>query len=136
MRLFVLDASAWLRLFLGDGPVPAPLLEAATEVERGKAAFVAPELILVETASVVRRKCREGRLTTEEARGLWTDMLQTPIDLLRIQEDITAAFGLSETSALTVYDALYLATARRIGATLLTVDRDLHREATQLGLVP
>ncbi len=136
MRLCVLDASAWLRLFLGDGPVPASLLEAATDVEKGKAAFAAPELILVEAAAVVRRKCREGRIRPEEADGIWKDMLYTPLDLLRIQEDINAAFDLSRSTALTVYDALYLAAARRIGATLLTVDQDLHREAARLGLAP
>ena len=55
MSVYVLDASAWLRLFLADGPMPTGLEAAAVQVDRGASAFVAPELILVEAAHALSR---------------------------------------------------------------------------------
>lgn len=129
MRLFVLDASAWLRLFLADGPPPAGLDEAAAEVDAGAAAFVAPELILVETAHALHRKTRRQALTPGEVDELWSDMRRTPIDLLRDAEHVDAARQLAARLDITVYDALYLAVARHVGAPLFTADEQLARAA-------
>ena len=136
MTLYVLDASAWLRLFLHDGPVPAALESTAVQVERGEAAFAAPELILVEAAHALARKHTQGHLTAEESQALWADMRLTPIDLLPMVEDIDAARALAQTHRLSVYDALYLAAAIRIGAALFTADTDLARVAERLGRTP
>lgn len=102
MRLYVLDASAWLRLFLRDGPMPAALEPAAACVQQGDSAFVAPDLILVEAAHVLQRKRRAGSLTPAEVRDLWEDMRRTPMDLVGIPEDIGAAVELAERHGLSV----------------------------------
>jgi predicted nucleic acid-binding protein len=136
VKLYALDASAWLRLFLRDGPLPAALEPAAACVQQGAGAFVAPELILVEVAHVLQRKRRAGYLSSEEAGELWSDMRRTPLDLLPIADDIQAAIELAEQHNLSVYDALYLAVARRVGAALLTADEALQRVADELGLSP
>lgn len=136
MKLFALDASAWLRLFLHDGPAPAALEPAAAAVERGDAAFVAPELILVEAAHALERKRRNGRLSSDEAGALWVDMRKTPIDLLPISEHIDAARDLAERHGLSAYDALYAAVAEHVGASLLTADAELQRVAEKLHLAP
>jgi predicted nucleic acid-binding protein len=136
VKLYALDASAWLRLFLHDGPLPAALEPAAASVQKGDGAFVAPELILIEVAHVLQRKRRGGYLTAVEAKALWADMRRTPIDLLSIADDIAAAIELAEEHNVSAYDALYLAVARRTGAALLTADEAMQRVADRLGLGP
>lgn len=127
MKLYVLDASAWLRMFLGDGPMPDGLTDAVIAVERGDAGFVAPELILVEAAHALHRKVQRGGLSVEESDALWDDMRRTPIDLLNAQEHIEAAREVARRCKLSVYDALYAAIAEHIGAVLLTADETLAR---------
>lgn len=125
----MLDASAWLRLFLADGPLPAGLDEAAIEVDTGAASFVAPELILVEAAHALHRKTRRHALMPVEADELWSDMRRTPIELLCDVEHVDAARQFAAQLDLTVYDALYLAVARHVGAPLFTADEQLARAA-------
>lgn len=127
----MLDASAWLRLFLADGPLPAGLDEAAIQVEAGAASFVAPELILVEAAHALHRKTRRKALKPGEADQFWSDMRRTPIDLLRDAEHVDAARLLATRLDLTVYDALYLAIARHVGTPLITADDRLARAAAR-----
>ena len=131
MITFALDASAWLRLFLADGPMPAGLEEAAIQVDRGAAAFIAPELILVEAAHALNRKCQRGFLSVKERDALWKDLRQTPIDLLPVHEHIERALALSGEYRITTYDALYLAIAEHLGAPLLTADAALAKVAAR-----
>lgn len=134
MKLFVLDASAWIRLFTADGPLPAGLEEAAAEVQRGAAVFAAPELILVEAAHALARKVQRGALSAAERDALWRDLRRTPIDLLPISAHVDAALALSGTYRISAYDALYLAVALHIGGPLLTADKELMRAASQAGV--
>lgn len=132
MTAYVLDASAWLRLFLADGPLPTGLEAAAMQVERGAAAFVAPELILVEAAHALHRKCQRGFLSLKERDALWTDMRRTPVDLLPIHEHVDRALVLSDEHRLSTYDALYAAIAEHLGAPLLTADTALARVVARM----
>ena len=133
MKLYILDASAWLRLFLQDGPALPGLDAAAAAVQRGDASFLAPELILVEAAHALQRKRRARLLKDQEVRELWVDMRRTPLELLAVSDHIDAAMELSGKHELSAYDALYLAVAMRTGATLLTADGELHKVAARLG---
>jgi len=136
MSLHVIDASAWLRLFLHDGP-PLPALElAAHDVERGVAAFVAPELILVEAGHALLRKFRRKKLRDAEWRGIWKDMRCMPIDLIPCHERMDEAIALAVSHDLSVYDALYLATAVHVGAVLHSGDESLNAAARGAGVQP
>jgi predicted nucleic acid-binding protein len=134
MRLFVLDASAWIRLFLRDGPVVAGLEAAAREVETGAAAFVAPEMILVEAANALARKVRRRHLRDAERRVLWQEMRRVPIDLLPVAGFVEPAMDLAVQRDLTVHDALYLAVAMHAGAVLFSADDALAAAARAEGL--
>jgi len=129
VNLYVLDASAWLRLFLGDGPMPDGLVAAVAAVERGDAGFVAPELILVEAAHALHRKVQRGVLSVAESDALWEDMRRTPLDLLCAEEHMAAAREMARRLKLSVYDALYAAVAAHLGAPLFTADEALARAA-------
>lgn len=125
MTLYVLDASAWLRFFIGDGPIVPNMKQAAAQVERGSARFVAPELILVEAAHALSRKVRHGIIDSDEQQNLWQSMRLMPIELQLAEPHIDDAVKVATENALSVYDALYLAVALRIGATLFTADDQL-----------
>jgi predicted nucleic acid-binding protein len=112
--------------------MPVGLEAAAVLVDRGAAAFVAPELILVEAAHALNRKCQRGFLSMEERDALWKDLRRTPIDLLPIHEQVDRALVLSGEHHITTYDALYLAVAEHLGVPLLTADADLAKVAARL----
>lgn len=134
MRLFVLDASAWVCLFVHDSAVHRALEEAAAAVDAGKASFAAPELILVEAGHALHCKRQRRVLSDDELTALWSDMRRTPIDLVGHGEHMEAALALAQDHHLTVYDALYLAVAAHLGAPLLTLDARLARAAQRAGL--
>ncbi len=134
MKLFVLDASAWIRLYLADGPMPRGLDEAAVDVDQGRAVFVAPELILVESAHALSRKRGRSALSASERDALWRDMRRMPLELMQAEDHIDRAITLAEQHRLSVYDALYVAVAVYLGAPLWTADIRLAAAASKLGL--
>jgi predicted nucleic acid-binding protein len=134
MTVYVLDASAWLRFFLRDGPTVPRLEQAAQEVETGTASFAAPELILVEAGHALLRKVRREQIRQADWPGLWQDMRRVPIDLLSVEGHMDDALELAIRNNLSVYDALYLAVAVRLGATLFTADEVLSAAARATGV--
>ena len=64
MRLYILDASARLQMFLHDGPMPVGLESATAEVDAGNASFVAPGLILVDGAPLFTADDARARAAT------------------------------------------------------------------------
>ena len=133
MTTFVLDASAWLRLFLSDGPAVPGLEQAAQEVEIGTASFVAPELIVVEAGHALLRKVRRKQIRQVDWPDLWQDLRRVPIDLLSADPHIDEALALALRHNLSVYDALYLAVALHVGAKLFTADEQLAKAARAAG---
>jgi predicted nucleic acid-binding protein len=131
---YVIDASAWLRLFLNDGPAVPGLERAAQEVETGAASFAAPELILVEAGHALLRKVRRKQIRQADWPDLWQDMRRVPISLLSADEHMDAALELAVRHNLSAYDALYLAVAVHLGATLFTADDALSKAARAAGV--
>jgi predicted nucleic acid-binding protein len=134
MTAYVMDASAWLRLFLRDGPAVPGLEQAAQQVETGAASFAAPELILVEAGHALIRKVRRKQIRQADWPVLWQDMRRVPIDLLSGEEHMDDALELALRHNLSVYDALYLAIAVHMGATLFTADDALSAAARAAGV--
>ena len=136
MSIYVIDASAWLRLFLHDGPALPFLEQAACDVERGSASFAAPDLVLVEAGHALLRKMRRRQIREHEWRGIWDDMRRVPIDLVSSEDHMDEAFALAIEHNLSVYDALYLAVSRHAGAWLFTADDALAAAARLAGVHP
>lgn len=134
MTTFVLDASAWLRLFLNDGPAVPGLDQAAQDVEIGAASFIAPELIVVEAGHALVRKVRRKQIRAADWPALWQDMRRVPIDLLSADPHIDDALALAVRHNLSVYDAIYLTIAVHIGAKLFTADEALQTAARAAGV--
>ena len=89
---------------------------------RGKL-VAGPDLLRVETISVVRRHVRLGGLTEEQGAASVEDLLDFPIRVFPTAPLLRRVWELR--TNLTSYDACYVALAEAIDAPLLTADRRL-----------
>lgn len=133
LECFVLDASALLRLYLADGPLPASLEAVMERGCRGAATVLVPDLCWLEITSVLSRQISRTLLTAEEATDLLAEMGRLPLRTLATADLCGAALQLSQEHGISVYDACYLALALRHGATLLTADGKLQAAARRVG---
>lgn len=130
----VIDTSAFLRLFLPDGPIPQGLEEFMRAVERGEHVAIAPELMLAEAGNVANKKRQQGLLTAAEVGALVGLMRRMPVRYLSHHDLIAPAVDLAAGFGVTVYDALFLALARQRAARLFTADARLAETARKCGI--
>jgi predicted nucleic acid-binding protein len=128
---FVLDASAALRLFLADGPVPEGVAVAVSAASAGAALMFVPALYHTEVLHVVLRLERRGILSPADADALLTDLRALPVLTVPHGPAFDGAAGLARRHGLSAYDATYLALARHHGAALLTADAALAAAAAR-----
>ena len=96
---------------------------------------VAPQLLLPECTSSIRRRAARQEITEIEAAGVLLHLLDLPIRIEQSRSQFTLA--LEYARRLTVsraYDAQYLAVARLIEGEVVTVDRGMFEAAGRLGL--
>lgn len=126
---YVIDASAWLRYVLQDGPACQEIADAVMPTSPRTSQMHAPQHLAAEVAHVLHRLRVAGRLTSRQAGEHLDRMLALPIRYHPIPELASSAFRLAWEHRLSVYDALYLVLAIGTRARLLTVDDDLARAA-------
>jgi predicted nucleic acid-binding protein len=85
--------------------------------------LVAPHLMPVEVANVLRRAALAGEVSDSEASVALRDALTLDVELIPFEPIADRAWDLR--ANLTVYDAWYVALAESIDAPLLTLDRRL-----------
>ncbi len=129
MKPYVLDTSAVIRLFIDDGPMPEALLEAVESASRGDAVLAAPDLLLVEVASVLLKKERAGLMPRAAVELVLAGVRSLPISYVPTAILVDDALAAARSSTLSAYDALYLALAKAFGAKLVTGDERLRRRA-------
>jgi predicted nucleic acid-binding protein len=124
--LIVLDASITTKWFSNepDSAAVARLLEREDT-------FVAPDIILAETANALWKKQRAGDIEASGLEEAITALLAADLVLVRSAELLKEATILAADHGHPVYDCLYLALARREGATLATADKLLARLSRQ-----
>ena len=126
MTRLVVDASVAIEILLRS-----TLGRAAQESLRG-AVLLAPELLDVEVMAGLRRAVLAGLMSPERGRQAIDALARWPIDRIRHRRLLVDAWSLRDN--VTAYDALYVATARRFDAELVTADGPLAR-APSLGVV-
>ncbi len=129
-----LDASAAIAAVLPRPERPRVrqlLLDSLAHRER----LVAPPLLYAETTSVLRRHVYLGAIDHQEAVDSLRGLLALPISVVDASivylHALELARRLGERNA---YDVQYLAVAQFENSTLLTLDRDLYRNALTLGV--
>lgn len=116
-----------------DASVLAPALaDDGSDGDRARArlrgeALAAPELIDLETASVIRRQVHAGRLPVRRARLALGDLVDLPLRRAPHRPLLVRCWELRDT--VSAYDASYVALAEILDVVLLTADARLARAA-------
>lgn len=118
--MIVVDASV-LAPALADDGVDG---DAARERLRAET-LVAPELVDLETASVVRRMHRDGALDARRAALALSDLVALPLRRAPHRALLARCWELRDN--LSVYDAAYVALAEILDVVLVTADARLAR---------
>ncbi len=116
--MLVTDASALAPALADDGRDG----DTARARLRGQA-LVAPELIYLETTSVIRRQLQAGHLDRRRAELALADLAELPLRRVSHRPLLVRCWELREN--LSVYDAAYVGLAELLDATLLTADARL-----------
>jgi predicted nucleic acid-binding protein len=119
--LIVLDASAAVEVLLQTA-AGAPLTERLLEPTES---LHAPHLLDVEVAQILRRFVRRGELAPDRARQAVEDLASLPLERYSHESVLSRVWDLRDN--LTAYDAVYVALAEVLGATLLTRDTRISR---------
>ncbi|MGH3813597.1 MAG: type II toxin-antitoxin system VapC family toxin [Pseudonocardiaceae bacterium] len=119
MITFVLDTSAMVELFVRDEVDP----DLRRRILAGSG--VAPELIDLESANVLRRMVRRREIAPPEADEALGEIRDSPVTRIPHRPLISRVWELRET--LTAYDAAYVALAELFAAPILTCDAKLAR---------
>ena len=117
--MIVIDASV-LANAVGDDESAGAL---ARRRLQAAGAASAPDLVDVETVSVLRRRWLKGDLTDDRFRNAIDDLLALPITRFPTGPLMLMAFELR--ANVTAYDACYVALAEALDCTLVTSDRRL-----------
>ena len=117
--MIVLDASALVELLLDT----AAGRRVSILLEDPALALHAPHLIDVETISVLRRFARERIIDEEDAESAIDDLLA--LDLQRHSHEGLLERAWSLRQNMSAYDAMYVALAEALSATLITCDARL-----------
>lgn len=119
--MIVIDASVLANLVGDDGPSG----RAARDRVSAASSWSAPDLVDVETVSVLRRRWRAGDLTTRRFRSAVVDLLSLPIVRFPTGPLMVRAYELR--SNVTPYDATYVALAEGLSCPLVSADARLAR---------
>ncbi len=128
-----LDASVWLAAL---SPAERDHAECASLVssllERG-VELHQPGLFVIEVCATIARRTRNRALATEAGRAT----LEVPgLVVHALDHELAAeAANIAAACALRGADAVYVATARRMNATLVTLDRELRERAASVAAV-
>jgi predicted nucleic acid-binding protein len=119
--LIVIDASVLANVVGDDGPAG----RAARTRIAVASQWAAPDLVDVETVSVLRNRWRAGDLTARRFRSTVVDLLALPIVRFPTGPLMIRAYELR--SNLTPYDATYVALAEGLSCQLVSADARLAR---------
>ena len=125
--------------------LPTLIVEPSTEAVYDYLSAINQELLVsdlaaAEVASALSRLVRMGRLTGADAAARLTDFdawraaMSLPVDIRVADARLAYIYVQRFDLALRAPDALHLAIARRLDATLITLDRRLVTAARELGI--
>jgi predicted nucleic acid-binding protein len=117
--VIVLDASAAIEWLLRS-PVGVKIDK---RIFARSESLHAPHLLDIEVAQVLRRYVREKMITSQRAQEALEDLAGLPLDRYPYDFLIPRVWELRAT--LTAYDAVYVALAELLDASLLTCDRKI-----------
>ena len=123
---FVLDCSVAAKWVFPepDRPIAMDWLKRHNS---GQVQFIAPDLILVEFASLIAKRSRQRTMSAAEARTAYAFMTKSVPPIFDTRPLLESALELSLAHHLSLWACVYLALALEHTCPLLTADRRLFR---------
>ena len=118
MKTLVVDASVAMKWLVLE-----EMSDVAKELSGAPARLVAPRFILTEVANALARRTIFGTLTKQEAVHHFKSLRQYLPELIAVDDLIGPALENACELRHPIYDLIYLETARRLDAQLITADR-------------
>lgn len=121
MRRYVVDASVAAQWYFPEEhtDVAEALLEIA------KIELIAPDLLHLEVAALVRERVRRGEIEAGTAERILEALRKAPVDLKSASDLAQHAFTLTLGERIGLTDAFYLTLAMQAGCPMVTADRRL-----------
>lgn len=118
MRRYVVDASVAAQWFFPEEhtEVAESLLEIA------KIELLAPDLLHVEIAALLRERARRGEIDAGTAERVLEALCKSPVDLTSSSDLAQHALSLALREGIGLQDAFYLALAMQAGCPVVTAD--------------
>lgn len=133
---FVLDASVVIKWYLEEELLDRAL-KLKDKIGNDGANVAVPRLFFVEAANVLWKKVilgKSGGLKRSDAKGIFSRILDLPFHVIEEDEILLKALDLSVDYKISIYDAMYVASALRFKAQLVTADTALEKKLVGLGL--
>lgn len=128
---FVLDCSVAAKWVLPE-PDGAPAVRLFERYEAGEISLIAPDLLLVEVASLLSKRHRRKQISVEQAREAFGFMTNAAPKLFEAGPRLHRALDLSLRYQMSLWDCVYLALALERDCPFLTADRRLLRAGAGL----
>jgi len=103
------------------------------EVLLGRKDLAAPDLLLVETANVLRKKLRAGQIVAEQATEGFEFLKANIETFIPFEGLLIRAFGMAAEIGHPVYDCMFLACAENLEGVVATRDAPLIGRAGKAG---
>ena len=128
MIIYVIDASVGVKWFIEE-EYSDRADELLSDFQEGIVELVAPKSFMQEFCNAIRKYVVRGYLSRDLANQHVEKMAEMPIDYVDldwkiIKESYAKALELS----ITVYDAIYVVIADKLGATIITSDNKLYNQ--------
>ena len=130
MNTVVLDTSALIRFYVPDGPLPENLEDCIASGWRSETILIIPELAFAEMAQVLWKKEKAGFFEAFEVDEILSSILELPLEIVGHYTILPDALNIARQFNVTVYDAIFLAVARKRNAQLITADQKLAKVFT------
>ena len=130
----MVDTSVAMKWFF-DEPQSDAAVGVLESARSGARAMAVPDLIYPELGNAVRKRVVRDGLDPEDGALILAAFVRLPFDdVVPSRPLLPAAYRLALEHACTVYDALFLATARQAGADLVTADERLYRSVGEAAI--
>ena len=132
MNAVVLDTSALIRLYVPDGPLPEDLENCIASAWCSETILIIPELAFAELTQVLWKKEKAGFLEPFEVDEILSSILELPLEVDGHYAILPDALKIARQYNITVYDAIFLAVAKKRNAKLITADQKLAKVFTDV----
>lgn len=114
MNKICLDASVWIKV-LTEEPDSHVAHQLVSECIEKRSQIIAPELMMMEVGSILRKKFFKKLMKQDVLRECWTLFMEMPIDYIQDKSLFIKAWEIAEQHNLShLYDAVYLAVSEDI----------------------